>query len=144
MEKKAENNLAIAREYVEKVFNAHNPKLAAAYCTPDVKWHGGTLGTMDGIKNLTGLLEGFISAFPDLHATEYDVIAEGDKVAIRFIVEATHTGNLVGINPTGRKVRWDAIDVYHFRDGKIIEEWAADDLAAIMHQVGAIKLPYLK
>jgi len=144
METKSEVNKSIAREYVQKVFNEHNPTLARKYCTPDVKWHGGTLGTMDGIDNLTGLLTGFIAAFPDLHAKEYDIIAEGDKVAVRFVVEATHTGNLVGIEPTGIKVSWDAVDVYHIRDGKIVEEWAADDMAAIMHQVGAIKLPYLK
>jgi predicted ester cyclase len=144
MQNNSEINKAIAREYVQKVFNEHNPALAEKYCSPDVKWHGGTLGTMDGIKSVTGLLVGFIAAFPDLHATEYDIIADGDKVAVRFIVEATHTGNLVGIEATGKKVRWDAVDVYHFRDGKIIEEWAADDMAAIMHQVGAIKLPYLK
>ena len=144
MESKLQTNKAIAREYVQRVFNEHNPALAEKYCTPDVKWHGGTLGTMDGIQNLTGLLVGFIAAFPDLHATEYDIIAEGDKVAVRFVVEATHTGNLVGIEPTGKKVRWDAVDVYHIKDGKIVEEWAADDMAAIMHQVGAVKLPYLK
>ena len=144
MENKLEKNKAIAREYVQKVFNEHNAALAEKYCTPDVKWHGGTLGTMEGIKNLNGLLVGFFGAFPDLHATEYDIIAEGDKVAVRFIVEATHKGNLVGIEATGKKVRWDAVDVYHFKDGKIVEEWAADDMAAVMHQVSAIKLPYLK
>ena len=144
MENKSEINKSIAREYVQKVFNEHNPVLAKQYCTPDVKWHGGTLGTMDGIDNLIGLLTGFIAAFPDLYAKEYDIIAEGDKVAVRFVVEATHKGNLVGIEATGKKVRWDAVDVYHIKDGKIVEEWAADDMAAIMHQVGAIKLPYLK
>jgi predicted ester cyclase len=83
-----------------------------------VKWHGGTLGTMDGIKNLTGLLGGFIAAFPHLHATEYDIAAEGNKVMVRFVVEATHKGNLMGIAPTGNKVRWDAVDVYHLKRRK--------------------------
>lgn len=144
MSNKTEVNKAIAREYVQKVFNEHNPALAKQYCTSDVKWHGGTLGTMDGIESVIQLLTGFIGAFPDLNAKEYDIIAEDDKVAIRFVIEATHTGNLVGIEGTDRKVRWDAVDVYHIKDGKIVEEWAADDMAAIMHQVGAIKLPYLK
>jgi predicted SnoaL-like aldol condensation-catalyzing enzyme len=90
MESNLQLNKSIVREYVEKVFNEHNPTLAEKYCTPDVKWHGGTLGTMDGIKNLTELLVGFIAAFPDLHATEYDIVAEGNKVAVRFVVEATH------------------------------------------------------
>ena len=52
-----------------------------------MKWHGGALGTMDGIRNLTGLLGGFIAAFPDLHATEYDIAAEGNKVMVRFVVK---------------------------------------------------------
>jgi predicted ester cyclase len=144
MESNLELNKSIVREYVEKVFNEHNPTLAEKYCTPNVKWHGGTIGTMDGIKNLTDLLVGFITAFPDLHATEYDIVAEGNKVAVRFVVEATHIGNLMGIAPTGNKVRWDAVDVYHLKDGKIVEEWAADDMAAILHQIGSSKLPWLK
>ena len=147
MKSKAEVNKALAREYVQKVFNEHNPALAKEYCTPDVKWHGGTLGTMDGIKNLTGLLVGFFGAFPDLQATEYDIIAEDDKVAIRFVVEATHAGNLVGIAATGKKVRWDAVDVYHFKNnalafqlyrienGQLAEHWEVADLTTLLRQI---------
>jgi predicted ester cyclase len=89
------------------------------------------------------LLRGFIGALPDLHAAEQDVVAEGDTVAVRFVVEATHEGNLLGIEPTGRRVRWDAVDVYRLKDGRIVEEWAADDALAILHQVGAYTPPWL-
>ena len=61
----------------------------------------------------------------------------------RFVVEATHEGDLLGIAPTGRRVRWDAVDVYRLRSGKISEEWAADDMTAILHQVGAYTPPWL-
>jgi SnoaL-like polyketide cyclase len=50
---------------------------------------------------------------------------------------------LLGIAPTGRRVRWDAIEVYRVRDGKINEEWAADDLTAILHAVGEYKAPWI-
>jgi hypothetical protein len=50
---------------------------------------------------------------------------------------------LLGIAPTGRRVRWDAVDVYRLRDGKITEEWAADDLTASLDQVGAYTPPWL-
>jgi predicted ester cyclase len=139
----AESNIAIVREYTERVFNAHNPELAAEYVTPDVKWHGGTLGTVEGVENLVGLLKGFIGALPDLNAQEQDIVANEDLVAVRFIVEATHQGDLLGIAPTGRAVRWDAVDVYRLTDGKICEEWAADDLTAILHSVGAYTPPWL-
>ena len=46
-------------------------------------------------------------------------------------------GNLLGIEPTGRRVRWDGVDIYRLADGRIVEEWAGDDLAAILDQVGA-------
>jgi len=136
-------NVEIVREYTRRVFNAHAPALASEYVTAGVQWHGGTLGSVQGAENLVALLEGFIGALPDLNAQEQDVVAQGDTVAIRFVVEATHKGELLGIAPTGRRVRWDAVDVYQLRDGKITEEWAADDLTAILHQVGAYTPPWL-
>ena len=138
------SNLEIVREYTQRVFNEHNPDLAAQYVTSDIRWHGGVLGTVEGVANLTQLLRGFIGALPDLKASEQDVVAADDKVAVRFIVEATHKGNLFGIAATGRRVRWDAVDVYRLTDGKIVEEWAADDVTAILQQIGAYTLPMLR
>jgi predicted ester cyclase len=137
------SNVELVREYTRRVFNEHNPELASEYVTADVKWHGGTLGTVEGRENLVGLLRGFIGALPDLNAQEQDVVADGDTVAVRFVVEATHDGELLGIPRTGRRVRWDAVDVYRLSDGKICEEWAADDLTAILHQVGAYTPPWI-
>jgi predicted ester cyclase len=137
------SNVEIVRDYTRRVFNAHNPDLASECVTADVKWHGGTLGTVEGAENLVGLLRGFIGALPDLNAQEQDIVAAGDTVAVRFVVEATHEGDLLGIAPTGRRVRWDAVDVYRLRDGKISEEWAADDMTALLHQVGAYTPPWL-
>ena len=137
------SNIEIVREYTRRVFNEHNPDLAVEYVSTDVKWHGGTLGTVEGAQNLVGLLRGFIGALPDLNAQEQGIVAQGDTVAVRFVVEATHQGELLGIAPTGRRVRWDAVDVYRLVDGTIVEEWAADDLTAILHQVGAYTPPWL-
>jgi predicted ester cyclase len=137
------SNTEIIREYTQRVFNAHNPDLASGYLTPEVKWHGGLLGTVEGLGNVTAMLRGFIGALPDLHAAEEDMVAAGDTVAMRYVVEATHEGNLLGIAPTGRRVRWDAVDVYRLSDGMIVEEWAGDDLAAILYQVGAYTPPWL-
>jgi predicted ester cyclase len=137
------SNTEIVREYTQKVFNEHNPDLASEYLTPEAKWHGGLLGTVEGVENVTELLRGFLGALPDLRAEEQDIVAAGDTVAVRYIVEATHEGNLLGIAPTGRGVRWDAVDIYRLADGKIVEEWVADDMAAILYQVGAYTPPWL-
>ncbi len=138
-----DDNKRFVRAYVDEVFNAHKPERAADYLTPGVAWHGGTLGTVEGVENVVSLLRGFIGALPDLHATERDIVAEGSLVAVRLTVTATHKGELLGIAATGRPVKWDAVDVYRLADGKITEEWAADDMLAILHAVGAYTPPWL-
>ena len=133
----------LARDYVRVVFNGHQPDRAGDYCTDDVVWHGNSLGEVSGLENLTALLTAFLGALPDLVAEEQDVIASDDLVVVRLIVTATHKADLLGIPATGRRVQWNAIDIYRVTDdGKISEEWAADDMAAFASQLGAISLPW--
>jgi predicted ester cyclase len=98
---------------------------------------------VDGLDNVAALLRGFIDALPDLTATEQGIVAEGDTVAVRLVVEATHKGDLLGIPATGRRVRWDAVDVDRVSDGKIVEEWAADDMPAVLVDLGVYTPPWL-
>jgi predicted ester cyclase len=139
----AQTNLMLAREYLDRVFNAHRPELAAEYLTPNVKWHGGTLGTIEGPDNVVALLKGFIGGLPDLNAVEEDAVAERDLVAMRLVINATHGGPLFGVPATGNHVQWTAVDIYRMEDGQIAEEWAADDLTAILHDIGVYSPPWL-
>jgi len=138
-----EENKRIVRAFIEAAFNQHQAGRAADYLTSDVKWHGGTLGTVDGRENFVGLIGAIVSALPDLRNVEQDIIAERDIVSVRAVVEGTHKGDLLGIPASGRHVKWDAVDVYRVADGKIAEEWAADDLLAFVYGVGAYTPPWL-
>jgi steroid delta-isomerase-like uncharacterized protein len=135
-------NKKLARDYIEQVFNQHKPENAADFVTSDVVWHGGGLGDIPGVEGLTGLLKSFIGALPDLNAAEQDIVAENDLVVVRLVVTATVKGALLGVPADGKAVRWDAVDIYRVTDGKISEEWAADDVASIMVQVGAFTPPW--
>jgi predicted ester cyclase len=138
-----EQRVAVARDFVSVVFNGHHPERAAEYLTPDVVWHGGSLGTISGVEDMTGLLTGFLGALPDLRAEEQALIASDDLVVMRLVVTATHKGDLLGIPATGRSVRWDAVDIYRVTDDeKISEEWANDDMATFASQLGAVVLPW--
>jgi steroid delta-isomerase-like uncharacterized protein len=138
-----EAKVAIAREFLARVFNDHHPELAIEYFTPQMTWHGGSLGTLSGAENVSGLLRTFIGALPDLNAVEQDVIASDDLVVMRLVVTATQHGDLLGIPASGKRVSWDAVDIYRVEDdGKISEEWASDDMAAFASQLGAIRLPW--
>jgi hypothetical protein len=75
------SNTEIIREYTQRVFNEHNPDLASEYLTPEVKWHGGLFGTIEGLENVTDLLRGFIGALPDLHEIALRTEAEAERRA---------------------------------------------------------------
>ncbi len=113
-----EENKRIVRAFIEAAFNKHQADRAAEYLTSDMKWHGGTLGTVEGRENFAGLISAIVSALPDLRNVEQDIIAERDIVSVRAVVEGTHKGDLLGIPASGRHVRWDAVDVYRVADGK--------------------------
>ena len=78
------------------------------------------------------------AAFPDLRVTIEDLIAEGDKVVARVTIRATHTGEFMGIPPTGKHIETDVIDILRFADGKVIEHWAQPDRLGMYQQLGLL------
>jgi steroid delta-isomerase-like uncharacterized protein len=84
------------------------------------------------------LLAGVTNAFPDLHHEIEDMVAERDKVAVRFNVTGIHKGEFQGIPPTGKKVSFGAMDFITLIDGKISEDWLSVDMIGLMQQIGAI------
>jgi steroid delta-isomerase-like uncharacterized protein len=78
-------------------------------------------------------------AFPDLHITVEDVIAEGDKVVGRNSVTGTHRGEYMGLQPTGKSVTYNEIFIFRFVDGRIAETWGVVDVFSQLRQLGAIR-----
>jgi predicted ester cyclase len=80
------------------------------------------------------------TAFPDVTYTVKHVIAEGDMVAVRFIIQGTHTGILEGlpIPPSGKKVSVVNHAFGRIEDGKLAEWWTSPDTMGMMRQLGAI------
>jgi predicted ester cyclase len=81
------------------------------------------------------------TAFPDLHFTIEELVAEGDTVAGRLTMSGTHLGPLMGMPPTGGSVRQDHMHFVRFRDGKAIEHWGVRDELGMMQQLGVIPEP---
>jgi predicted ester cyclase len=138
-----ESNVKIVRQLIEGVFNQHSADRIGEFFTKDGKWHGGVLGTVAGPENMISLFRSVFSAIPDLHVAEQEVIARGDTVVVRVVVEGTHKGNLLGIPATGKHLRWDGVDLYRLAGGKVTDDWAGDDWLAIMVQTGAFKAPWM-
>jgi predicted SnoaL-like aldol condensation-catalyzing enzyme len=73
-------NKKFVQQFIDRVFNEHNAAATRDYFSPDVKWHGGTLGTIEGSDAMTDFYGTLFTALPDLHATTLDVVADGDTV----------------------------------------------------------------
>ncbi len=85
-----------------------------------------------------------LKAFPDLHFTMEDLVAEGDQVAVRWTFRGTHTGALVTPMPlpaTGKQVTGSGIAIGRFAGGKVLEIWNQGDTMGFMQQLGVIPAP---
>jgi len=80
-----------------------------------------------------------LRAFPDVHITVEDVIAEGDKVVARDTVTGTHQGEYMGVPPTGKSVTYNEIFILRFVKGRIAETWGVVDVLSQMKQLGVIQ-----
>ena len=83
----------------------------------------------------------FLSAFPDTQMTVEDELADGDKVATRWTATGTHTGELMGIPPTGKQVTVTGMDINRLVGGKIVEHWGEFDQMGMMQQLGVVPAP---
>ncbi len=88
--------------------------------------------------HLKGHIIIFETGLPGYQLITQDMIAEGNKVTVRLIVEGEHQGELFGVAPTGRKVKIEAILIYELVNNKIVNHWMQADSVALMQQIGAM------
>lgn len=84
-------------------------------------------------------LENEIRAFPDLHVTIVDAVAEGDIVCVRLQETGTHNGEYKGLAPTRRKLSYSVAAFWRLAEGKITEGWVLYDQLDFLDQLGVIK-----
>ena len=83
----------------------------------------------------------FRVAFPDLTVTVEDLVAEGNKVAARWIWGGTHRGDMMGIPPTNKQVAATGTSIHRVAEGKIVESWFNFDALGMMQQLGVVPTP---
>ncbi len=77
--------------------------------------------------------------FPDWHETIEDIIAEGDRVWLRFTGTGTHKNEWRGLTPTGKKVKFRGVQIWRIVDGKVVSKDSFLDLLDALKQLGVIK-----
>jgi len=81
----------------------------------------------------------FFKGFPDWHETIEDIVAEGDKVWVRFTGKGTHKGEWRGLAPTGKKITFTGVQIWRIVDGKVVEKDSIIDILDACKQLGIIK-----
>jgi predicted ester cyclase len=95
-------------------------------------------GRQVSIVDLRAAMPGLHAAAPDLQISALDLIAEGDKVAVRVEASGTHTGEMMGIAATGKRFAMAGIFIRRLAGGKIVQRWDCIDWLAWLRQVGAL------
>jgi len=135
-----EENKALARRYIEELFNQKNLATIDELNTPDVVLHNASM-TIQGREPYKQFVSMYLTAFPDMHMTIEDMIAEGDTVAERVTIRSTHKGDFMGIPPTGKQGTVTAIYIVRFANGKGAEVWANADDLGMLQQLGVVPMP---
>jgi steroid delta-isomerase-like uncharacterized protein len=132
----SEENKDLARRSWEMLVNQQNPDAIDELYTPNFVWHEPDQD-IQGSEEARQFLNTYLSAFPDMHVSVEEVIAEGDKAVTRWTIRGTHQGELEEFGPpTGRQIEIKGITIHRIEDGKIAEEWERYDNLSIMQQLG--------
>jgi predicted ester cyclase len=131
-----EENKAIVRGFIE-AYNKRNLDLIDNFVAPDYVDH--TRPQIRGLASLKQLINMGLKGVPDWHETIEDIIAEGDKVWVRLAYTGTHTGEMFGLAPTGKKITATSVDIYRIVNGKLAEYWNVTDKLALFKPQGLIE-----
>lgn len=135
-----EENKAVVRRGIEEVWNQKNVAIVDEIAAPDYVSHNPAM-TTHGLEQYKQLVMMYFAAFPDLHLTIEDEIAEGDKVVTRVTARGTHQGSFMGIPPTGKHAVVTGIVIDRFANGKTVEAWNNLDDLGLLQQLGVIPTP---
>ena len=91
-----------------------------------------------GPSGFAATIQGLRQGFPDIQWTIEDLVAEDDKVSIRWSWQGTHLGTFRGNPASGKRVTNSAIAIYQFRDGQIVHVWMQTDRLGFLQQIGLV------
>lgn len=130
-----EANLELVRAGFDD-FNANNIDACLARIAPDLVMNLAELPEplhgRDVWREGVGVIK---RAFPDLHADIEDILAAGDRVAVRLTFRGTHEGEYLGFPPTGRPIKYVSHEFYRLANHLIAEEWICSDTTTLLRQL---------
>ena len=125
----------LVRRFIDEVFVKGNADGVDKFVTSDFTPH--SWGRMPaGIEPLKDAIKRVYAGLSAVSMKIEDVIAEEDKVAVRLTARGRHTGEFMGLPPSGKDYTISETHIFHLRDGKISEHWRDADMLGLMRQLG--------
>ncbi|MBN1580392.1 MAG: ester cyclase [Anaerolineae bacterium] len=129
-----EENKAIVRRWNDEIINKGNVDIVDELAAANYVNHADG-SDREGFKRYWKAVG---AAFSNGNIAIEDLFAEGDKVVIRWMIRATHTGEYLGVPATGKKMEMAGISIYRIANGKIVQDWSVSDQLGMMQQLGLV------
>lgn len=134
------NNKTIARRYFEEILNKGDAGAMTALIAEDVVFRNPPF-VVKGLDGFRKLIASLRETFPDLYFTIEDELAEGDKVATRWVMRGTQSGPVQDQPATGKKMEVSGMDIFRISGGKVREVWVNMDSMGQAQQLGWLSPP---
>ncbi len=126
----------VVRRFNMEVIEAGNRASFDELMDPSFVNRSAPPGLPNGPESLWNTFENVLRpALSELCVEIHDQLCDGDKVATRKTISGTHSGELLGISPTGRAVTIEVMDIVRVNGGKYVEHWGVNTLAAVLTQL---------
>ena len=132
-----EENKAVVRKVIEGFLNSGDSDVADELFAPDFVDHNPSNPGMGGLENVKRSVADWRRAFPDTVNEVEDLLAEGDRVAARWVTRGTHRGGFLGLPATGNRIEVTASGIFRVSGGKVAESWDHFDALGMLEQLGA-------
>ena len=134
-----QDNKALVRRGFDTL-NERNWTAFYELISPDMVLHEAS-ATLQGLEAYQQFVSMYYAAFPDLHFTVEDMIAEEDRVVARYRGRGTHQGELMGIAPTGKPTTVSTILITRIANEKVVEQWLNTEMLGMLQQLGVVPMP---
>ena len=140
-----EDNKAIARKYLEEVWNESKLDVLEQIVAADCSLHDPVFPSLTpGKDSLKRHIQMCKTSFPDLRFTLDNEIAERNEVVIHWTARGTHKAPFLGMQPTNRKATVSGTSIFRISGGKIVETWSDWNVLTLMEQLGLSVSPKAK
>ena len=133
-EEMSELNKTLARRWFEDLFSRGNHDAANEILSAEFVDHLPREEERD-IEELKHYVTIYRTAFPDIQDTVEEIVAEADKVVVRWRSRGTHQGEFLGVAPTGRHVTFTGMRLFRIAENKIAESWVNIDERGLQEQL---------